>query len=192
MQRKHVEFLREADGVFDGFLGLDGQAEDERAVNHHAGLVAGFGEAAHFVHRHAFLDAGQDVVVAAFVADEEQAQAIVFERFDRVVIEVRAAVTAPVDAERAKLLRDLTGAREVRGEGVVIEEKLAHLREEFLHVGHFVGDVLRAADAVFVSADGLRPEAEGALRRTTASRGHADVGVQEVADEIFSIRRSRL
>jgi len=27
-------------------------------------------------------------------------------------------------------------------------------------LGHFVGDVLRPRDAVFVSADGLRPEAE--------------------------------
>ena len=58
------------------------------------------------------------------------------------------------------------------------------MREEFLHVGHFVGDVLRAADAVLVSADGLRPEAEGALRRATAAGVHADVRMEQVTDEI--------
>src|SRR6185312_6232966 len=104
---------------------------------------------------------------------------------DDVVIEVRAAVATPVNAERAEFLRDLAGAREVRGEGVVVEEKLAHLREEFLHVGHFVGDILRRAHPIFVAADGLWPEAEGALRRATAARVHTEVGMQEVADEIL-------
>ena len=127
----------------------------------------------------------QNVVVAAFVADEEQAQAVVLEDFDGVVIQVRAAVAAPVDAERAELFGNFARARQVRGEGVVIEEKFAHLRENFLHVGHFVGDILRRADAVFVSADGLRPEAEGALGRAAAAGIHRNVGMQQVADEIF-------
>ena len=92
----HVQLLREADGFLDGLLRLDGQAQDERAVNHHAGFVAILREAAHLVGGHAFLDARESFVVAAFVADEEQAQAVVFETFDRVVIEVRAAVAAPM------------------------------------------------------------------------------------------------
>lgn len=70
-------------------------------MNHHPGLVAGLGEAAHFLHRHAFLDAGEDVVIAAFVADEEQAQAIVFETLDRVIIEVRAGVSRHCQAAEA-------------------------------------------------------------------------------------------
>ena len=147
--------------------------------------MAGLGEPPHFVHGHAFFDARENVVVAAFVTDQEQAQAVVLEGFYRVVIEVRAAVAGPVDAERAELGGDFAGARQIRGEGIVIEEKFLHLREEFLHVGHFVGDILRRADAVFVSADGLRPEAEGALRRAAAPRVHADVRMQQVADEIL-------
>ena len=88
-------------------------------------------------------------------------------------------------AERGELFGDFAGARQIRGEGVVVEEKFAHLRENFLHVGHFVGDVLRRADAIFVSADGLRPEAEGALRRAAAAGIHRNVRMQQVADEIF-------
>ena len=41
---------------------------------------------------------------------EEQAQAVVFETFDRVVIEVRAAVATLGQTERAEFLRDLAGA----------------------------------------------------------------------------------
>jgi len=62
-------------------LRLDWQAENERAVNYHAGLMTRFGEPAHLIHRHAFFDAVQNVVVAAFVADQEQAQTVVLEDF---------------------------------------------------------------------------------------------------------------
>ena len=141
--------------------------------------------AAHFVGGHAFFDARENLVIAAFIADQEQPQPVVLERFYRVVIQVRAAVAAPVHAERAELFGDFAGARQVRGEGVVIKEKFAHLRENFLHVGHFVGDILRRADAVFVSADGLRPEAEAALRRAAAAGVHRNVRMQQIADEIL-------
>ena len=154
-------------------------------MNHHAGLVAGLGEPAHLVGGHALLDAGEDLVVAAFVADQEQAQAVVLETLDGVVVEVGAAVAGPVRAQRPELLGDLAGARQVGGEGVVVEEELPHLREDLLHVGHLVGHVLRRADAVAVAADGLGPEAEGALGRAAASGVDADVGMQQVADEIL-------
>ena len=39
--------------------------------------------------------------------------------------------------------------------------------------------------AIFVSADRLRPEAEGALRRATAAGVQADIRMQQVTDEIF-------
>ena len=147
--------------------------------------MAGLGEAAHLVEGDALLDVLEDLLVAALVADQEQAQAAVLEQLDRVVVEVGAAVAAPGQAERGELLGDLAGARQVGGEGVVVEEELAHLREELLHVGHFVGDVLRGADAVFVPADGLRPEAEGALGRAAAAGVEAHVGMEQVADEIL-------
>ena len=82
-------------------------------------------------------------------------------------------------------MRDFARARKIRGEGIVIEEEFPHLREELLHVGHFVGDILRRTNAIFVSADGLRPEAEGALRRAAAAGVKAHVRMQQVTDEIF-------
>ena len=185
LQAEHVEFLRKIDRVLDALRRLDGQPQNERPMNHHVRLVAGLGEAAHLVHCHAFFDARENVVVAALVTDEEQAEAVVLERFYRVIIQVRTAVAAPMHAERRELLGDFAGAREVRGERVVVEEKFAHLRENFLHVGHLVRDVLRRTDAILVAADGLRPEAERTLRRAATSRIHRDVGMQQIADEIF-------
>ena len=127
----------------------------------------------------------ENLLVAALVADQEQPQPGVLEGLDGVVVEVGAAVAAPGQAERRELLGDLAGARQVGGEGVVVEEELLDLREELLHVGHFVGDILRRADAVFVAADGLRPEAEGALGGASAAGVEAHVGMEQVADEIL-------
>jgi len=44
-----------------------------------------------------------------------------------------------VEPEYPAILR----ARQIGGEGIVIEEKFAHLREELLGVGHFASDVFR-------------------------------------------------
>ena len=109
LQREDVQLLREVDGLLHRFLRLDGQAEDEGAVDDDAGLVTGLGESPHLVGGHALLDARQGFVVAGFVADEEEAEAVVLEKLDRVVVEVRPAVAAPGDAEGAELLRDLAG-----------------------------------------------------------------------------------
>src|ERR1035437_1475860 len=92
LHAEDVELLREANRLLDGLLRLDRQAEDEGAVNYDARLVAGFGEAAHLVQRDALLDVLENLLVAALVADQEQAQAGVFERLDGVVVKVGAAV----------------------------------------------------------------------------------------------------
>ena len=89
-----IKLLREADGLLDGFFCFDRQAEDERAVND--GSMTILREAADLVSGHALPDGGEGFVLAAFVADEEQEQAVVLETFDHLVIEVRAAVAAPV------------------------------------------------------------------------------------------------
>ena len=49
---------------------------------------------------------------------------------------VRLRVARPGHAELAEPARDRLGARPVVGEGVVVEEELAHLREERLRVRH--------------------------------------------------------
>ncbi len=123
LDAEHVEFLRETNRVLNRLLRFDRQTQNERAVNDHARLVAGLGEAAHFVHRHALLDAREDVVVARFVTDQEQAQTGVLELFNRIVIEVGAAVAGPGQAKRREFLGDFASARQVRGKGIVIEEE---------------------------------------------------------------------
>jgi hypothetical protein len=148
--------------------GFNRQAEDERAVDHHAGLVAGPGEPAHLLERDPFFDALEDLLVAALVAHQEQAQPGILEGLDGVVVEVRPAVADQVNPSGASFLA-ISRARGRLAVKVSSSKKNSFTcGKELLHVGHFVGDILRRADAVFVAADGLGPEAEGALGRATA------------------------
>src|SRR6185436_15447780 len=128
-------------------------------MDNNACAMAGFGEPPHLVHGDAFLDARKYFLVAAFVAYQKEAQAGIFERFDGVVVEVGAAVATPGQTERGQLFSNFAGAREVGSEGIIVEEKLFHMREELLHVSHFVSDVLGGTNAIFVSANSLWPEA---------------------------------
>ena len=80
--------------------------------------------------------------------------------------------------------RNLLGARQIVGEGVVVEEKLPHLREIFLRRGHFRFHAVRAAHPVAVPAQRLRPQAERALRAAAPARVERDVRMLQVADEV--------
>jgi hypothetical protein len=73
-------------------------------VNDHARLVAGLGEAAHLVQGDAFLDVLENLLVAALVADQEEAQPGILERLDGVVVQVGAAVAAPFRPSGASFL----------------------------------------------------------------------------------------
>ena len=66
-----------------------------------------------------------------------------------------------------------------------VSDKLSHLRKELFHVGHFVRDILRRANAIFVSADSLRPEAKRALCGAATAGVEAYVRMKQIADEIF-------
>ena len=68
-------------------------------------------------------------------------------------------------------------ARQVVGQRVVVEEELLHLRERLPGPLQLVDDVADAAHAVAVTADGLRPQAEGAARFAAAPGVERDVGV---------------
>ena len=140
---------------------------------------------ARFLQLNALLDAIENFLVAAFVADQKQTQAGVLEKSDGVVIQIGPAVAGPGQAERRQFFGDFAGAREIGREGVVIEEKFLHLREQFFGVGHFGGDVFGRANAVFVPADGLGPEAESALRRAAAPGVKTQIRMQQIADEIL-------
>ena len=67
--------------------------------------------------------------IAAFVANRQQAQAIVPHRFERSPRHISLGVAGPDDAELAKLPRDRLGARQIVTECVVVEEELLDLRK---------------------------------------------------------------
>ena len=136
------------------------------------------------VDAHALLDVVQDLLVAGLVADQQQAQAVVAQHLEGFARHVGLGVARPGDAELAQLAGDRLGARQVVGEGVVVEEEFLHLREGFLRPGDLLDHVADAARAVAVAADGLRPQAEGAARFAAAPGVDRDVGMLEVADEI--------
>ena len=69
------------------------------------------GEAARAIEADALLDVLQNLGVAGFVSDHEQAQSAVLQDLERLVIDVGARVGRPGDAERLEQLRDLARAR---------------------------------------------------------------------------------
>ena len=74
-----VDVLREANGFFNGVAGFTGQADDEGAVDLDPKLMAIGCEPPCEINAHSFLDVKQDLLVACFVAYEQQTQAVVLE-----------------------------------------------------------------------------------------------------------------
>ncbi len=144
------------------------------------------GEAPRDVGAQALLDVVQDLVVAGFVADQQQAQAVVLHDLQGLVGHVGLGVAAPGHAELAHAARDRFDARQVGsvGEGVVVEHDLLHFGHVLLDPLHFGEDVLGRAHPVAMAADGLRPQAERALRAAAAARVEAHIGMLQVADEV--------
>ena len=95
------------------------------------------GEAARDVDAHALSDVVKDLLVAAFVTDEQEPQAVVAHHFQRIARHVGLGVARPGDAQLAQFARDRLGARPVVREGVVVEEELPHLRERRLSPSGF-------------------------------------------------------
>ena len=125
-------------------------------------------------------------LIAGFETDEEQAQAVIAQLFQRFVIEMGAGVAGPGELQLLHALGDFDGARTIDSEGVVIEHPFAHfVAEELLAQLHFANHRGGRLGAVGMTADGLRPEAEGAFRRAAAAGVEGHVRVLQVADEIF-------
>ena len=154
---------------------MDGDAE----------FVAVLGEAPRHVDAHALPDVVQDLLIAAFIADQQQPQAVVAHCPQRVARDIGFGVARPGDAELAELACDRLRARQIVGEGVIVEEELLHLRERISRPADFVDDIADAAGAIAVAADGLRPEAEGAARFAAAPGVKREIRMLEIADEII-------
>ena len=77
------------------------------------------------------------------------------------------------------LAHNSIGARLLQVEGVVVEEEFLHVRPVIFRLGHFTRHVVGGALAPRVSAERLRPEAEGALRRASARRVERNKRVEQ-------------
>src|SRR4029434_1902340 len=87
----------------------------------------------------------------------------------------------PIYGEPSETPGDGLGAGQVVGEGVVVEEELADLREHLGGQGHLLGHVLGSARALALAAHRLGPEAECALRAAAPPGVERDVGMAERA-----------
>ena len=189
LDRVRIELAGEADRLRDRLVRLAGKPEDERAVDPDAERLGVPGELPRDVQADPLLHVVEDALVAGFVADEQKAKAVVFQDTERLVRDVRLGVARPCDAEPTEPARDRRGAGQVVGEGVVIEKDLARLWEIALGERDLAHDVLDRARPVPVSADGLGPQAEGALRPAAAPRVERHVRVEEVADDVVLDRQ---
>ena len=132
----------------------------------------------------ALLDVLEDLRVAGLEADDEQAAAGFLHGLEGVVVGGDARGAAPGEVERLQLFAELDGAGLLDVEGVVVEEELLHLGEVLLGPCEFRGHVVGGALAPGVTAEGLRPEAEGALRRAAARGVKRDVRVKQEGDVV--------
>ena len=137
------------------------------------------GEVAGALDGGALLDVLEDLRIAGLEADDEQAAAGFAHGLERVVVGGDARGAAPGEAQRLELFAQLDGARLLDVEGVVVEEEFLHFGEVLLGPLHLGGHIVGGALAPGVTAEGLRPQAEGALRRAAARGVERDVGMEQ-------------
>ena len=125
------------------------QAQDEGAVDLDAQIVAILGEALGHFDAHALLDVVQDLLVAALVADEQQAQAAILQHFSSVLRGTLAlALHDQVTPSLPSSLAMASARGSIVGEGVVVEEEFLDLREGLFRLFDLFDHVLDAARAI--------------------------------------------
>src|SRR6185369_11169541 len=169
-----VKFLGEVDGTANGFTSLAGETEDEVAVNDESEFFAVLYELTGALDGGAFLDVLENLRIAGFEADDEQAATGFLHGLERLVVGSDARGAGPGEPEGLELGAEFDGARLLNVKGVVVEEELFHVGEEFLCLLHLGGNVVAGAFAPWVSAECLRPEAEGALGGASAGAIQGD------------------
>src|SRR5437867_8616047 len=119
LDRVGLELAGEADRLLDRLARLTGKPEDERAVDPDAERPGIPREPPRDVQADPLLHAVEDPLVARLVADEQEAETVVFQDLERLGRHVRLRVARPRDAEPAESARDRLGTRQVIGERVV-------------------------------------------------------------------------
>ena len=131
----------------------------------------------------ALLDVFEDLLVAGFVADDQQPEAGVLHGAEGVLVGGDARGAGPGEIERLELLAELDGALLVV-EGVVVEEDFLEPGKLSMAQRHFIHDIVGGAQAPAVAGMGLRPQAESAHGRAAAGGVEGDEGVQQEGDVV--------
>ena len=126
-----------------------------------------------------FFDVLQDLRIAGFIAHNQKAAACFLHRLQRLVVGGNARRAGPRHVQRLQLGAEFNRARLLNVEGVVVKKEFLDPGPVFLGLGHFAGHVVSGAFAPGVTAGGLRPQAEGALRRASARGIQRDIGVEQ-------------
>ncbi len=164
------------------------QTDDEVAVNDQAQLLAVRREAARHVDGRALLDVLQDLLIAGFVADDEQPAAGILHRLQGVVVGGDARRAAPGEVQRLQLGAEFESACLLVIEGVVVEEDFLQAREVLERIAALVDDVVGRTQTPAMAGVRLRPKAERALGRASTARVERKIRIQKernvVAPEI--------
>src|SRR5580698_17690 len=137
------------------------------------------GEAPGHIDGCALLDVAEDLLVARFIAYDQQAAASFLHRFERLVIGGDAGGTGPRKVQLLQFRGDFEGAGRAVIERIVVEENLFEAGEIFEHILALRGDILRGTQAPAVTGMGLRPEAEGTHGGASARGVEGDVRIQQ-------------
>src|ERR1700722_14529068 len=127
----------------------------------------------------ALLDVFEYLGVPGFKTHDEQPTSGFLHRLEGVKVGCDTGVAGPGEAEGFQLFAklDSTGALDIKG--IVVEKELLDLGKKFFGLLHLCRDVIGRSLAPCVARESLRPEAEGALRRTAACGVKRDEGVQK-------------
>ena len=141
--------------------------------------MAVFGKLAGALDGGALLDVLQNLRIARFIADDEQPASRFLHRLKRFIIGGHARCAGPCQSQRLQFRAQFDGARLLDVESVVVEEKFLHVRPMFFRLAISRSNVVARALPPWMSAERLRPQAEGALRGTSAGRVQRDVRMEQ-------------
>src|SRR5580692_2456608 len=131
------------------------------------------------LNRCALLNVLQDLRIAGFEADDKQTASSFAHGLQCVVVGGDARGAAPRNAEWLQFFAKLDGAHLLNVESIVVEEKFLDLREVLLRPFHLRRNIVTRSLAPRVTAQGLRPQTECALRRAAARGVKRDVRVKK-------------
>src|SRR5215469_3175863 len=164
-----IDLARVLYRLLDGLPGLARKPHDEGSMDGDSQFAAVLGELSGELEADSFLDIVQDLLIAGFVAHEQQPQAVIPQHLERVARNIRLGVAGPGHAQLAELLGDGLGARRVVSERIVIKKELADLGKCLLRPGNLLSHMTNAAGPIAMPPHSLRPQAERAARLAAAS-----------------------